>query len=132
MLIRKKPPRPHALHEPILHENHRRPVTRRELLSAGFLGASGMVMAPAWLAGLLKPGRAGAAIPLSSDIQALLASNQCNVTLGAGLIPFICFDLAGGANLVGSEVIVGVQGGQANFLSTAGYGKMGVPGNMVP
>jgi hypothetical protein len=133
MLIRKKPPRPHALHEPILHENHRRPVTRRELLSAGFLGASGLVMAPAWLAALLKPGTAGAQqIPLDSDMQALLAQNQCNITQGAGLIPFICFDLAGGANLVGSEVIVGVQGGQANFLSAAGYGKMGVPGNMVP
>src|SRR5690348_8095049 len=132
MLIRKKPPRPHAPGEPILHENHRRPVTRREMLSAGLMGASGMIMAPAWLAALLKPGKAQGAIPLSSDIQALLASDQCNVTLGAGLIPFICFDLAGGANLVGSEVIVGVQGGQANFLSTAGYGKMGVPGNMVP
>ncbi|HJS90511.1 MAG TPA: hypothetical protein VJ738_11155 [Steroidobacteraceae bacterium] len=133
MLIRKKPPRPHALHEPLRHENHPRPVTRRELLSAGFLGASGLVMAPAWLAALLKPGTARAQqIPLDSDIQALLAQNQCNVTQGAGLIPFICFDLAGGANLVGSEVIVGVKGGQANFLSTAGYGKMGVPGNMVP
>src|SRR5579872_1085545 len=133
MLIRKKPPRPHAPGEPILHDNHRRPVTRRELLSAGLLGASGLVMAPAWLAALFKPGKAGAQqIPLDSDMQALLASDQCNVTQGAGLIPFICFDLAGGANLVGSEVIVGVQGGQANFLSTAGYGKMGVPGNMVP
>jgi hypothetical protein len=133
MLIRKKPPRPHALHEPILHDTHPRPVTRRELLSAGMLGASGLVMAPAWLAGLLKPGTARAQqIPVDSDIKALLAQNQCNVTLGAGLIPFICFDLAGGANLVGSEVIVGVKGGQANFLSTAGYGKMGVPGNMVP
>lgn len=133
MLIRKKPPRPHALHEPLRHENHPRPVTRRELLSAGFLGASGLVMAPAWLAALLKPGTARAQqIPLDGDMQALLAQNQCNVTQGAGLIPFICFDLAGGANLVGSEVIVGVKGGQANFLSTAGYGKMGVPGNMVP
>jgi hypothetical protein len=133
MLIRKKPPRPHALHEPILHPDHKRPVTRRELLSAGLLGASGMVMAPAWLAALLKPGAARAQqIPLDSDMQALLAQSQCNVTQGAGLIPFICFDLAGGANLVGSEVIVGTQGGQANFLSAAGYGKMGVPGNMVP
>lgn len=132
MFIRKKPPRPHALGEPILHDNHKRPVTRREMLSAGLLGASGLVMAPAWMAALLKPGKASGAIPLSHDIQMLLASNQCNVTQGAGLIPFICFDLAGGANLVGSEVIVGVQGGQANFLSTAGYGKMGVPGNMVP
>jgi hypothetical protein len=133
MLIRKKPPRPHALHEPILHADHPRPVTRRQLLSAGLLGTTGMVMAPAWLAALLKPGRANAQqIPLDGDLQALLARSQCNITQGAGLIPFICFDLAGGANLVGSEVIVGVQGGQANFLSAAGYGKMGVPGNMVP
>jgi len=133
MLIRKKPPRPHAPGEPILHENHKRPVTRRELLSAGLLSAPAMVMAPAWLAALLKPDTArGQAIPLDGDIQALLAADQCNVTQGAGLIPFICFDLAGGANLVGSEVLVGVQGGQSNFLSTAGYGKLGVPGNMVP
>jgi hypothetical protein len=133
MLIRKKPPRPHAPGEPLLHENHKRPVTRRELLSAGLLSAPAVVMAPAWLAALLKPGTArGQTVPLDTDIQALLAQSQCNVTQGAGLVPFICFDLAGGANLVGSEVIVGVQGGQANFLSTAGYGKMGVPGNMVP
>lgn len=138
MLIRKKPPRPHAPGEPLLHENHRRPVTRRELLGAGFLGASGLVMAPAWLAALVKPGRADAAIGLDPDISTLATGKapdntvQCAMSQGAGLIPFICFDLAGGANLVGSEVIVGVQGGQANFLSTAGYGKMGVPGNMVP
>lgn len=133
MLIRKKLPRAHALHEPILHADHRRPVTRRELLSAGLMSTTGMIMAPAWLAALLKPGKASAqAIPLDGDIQALLAQGQCNISQGAGLIPFICFDLAGGANTVGSEVIVGVQGGQANFLSAAGYGKMGVPGNMVP
>ena len=108
-------------------------MTRRELLSAGLSSAPAIVMAPAWLAALLKPGTAHAqAIPLDSDIQALTAQAQCNITQGAGLIPFICFDLAGGANLVGSEVLVGVQGGQANFLSTAGYGKLGVPGNMVP
>jgi hypothetical protein len=132
MLIRKKPPRPHALHEPILHENHKRPVTRRELLSAGFMGASGLLVAPAWLGALLKPGKADAAIGLSADIATLAGASECNLAVGTTLIPFICFDLAGGANLVGSEVIVGVQGGQANFLSTAGYGKMGVPGNMVP
>jgi hypothetical protein len=39
---------------------------------------------------------------------------------------------------VGSEVIVGQQSGsgvlnpQTNFLTTAGYGKLGVPGSMVP
>jgi hypothetical protein len=133
MLIRKKPARAHALGEPILHENHKRPVSRRDFISAGLLSAPAVVTAPAWVAALLKAGSARAtSIPLDSDMQALLAASQCNVTMGAGKIPFICFDLAGGANLVGSEVIVGVQGGQSNFLSTAGYGKLGLPGNMVP
>jgi hypothetical protein len=130
MFIYKKPPRPHLKGEPLLYENHRRPVTRRDFLAAGMLSSQAMVLAPAWLAALLKPNRAGAA--LAADIQAMLGPGQCNVPTAAGGIPFICFDLAGGANLVGSEVIVGTQGGQSNFLSTAGYEKLGVPGNMVP
>src|SRR5437764_9416155 len=130
MLIRKKPPRSHAPGEPILHDNHPLPVTRRDFVAAGFLSGPAMVIGPAWLGALLKASRADAA--LSADIQALLASSQCNVPTASGSLPFICFDLAGGANLVGSEVLVGVQGGQTNFLSTAGYGKLGVPGNMVP
>src|SRR6266513_1723763 len=132
MFIGKKPARPHALGEPLLHENHKRPVTRRDFVSAGLLSAPAVVMAPAWLAALLKPGNANA---LSTDIQALLAANQCNVPSAAAAIsgvPFICFDLAGGANLVGSEVLVGVQGGQSNLLSAAGYAKLGLPGTMLP
>jgi hypothetical protein len=130
MLIRKKPPRSHALSEPLRHENHPRPVTRRDFVAAGFLSGPAVVIGPAWLGALLKASGANAA--LSPDMQALLASTQCNVPTASGSLPFICFDLAGGANLVGSEVLVGVQGGQTNFLSTAGYGKLGVPGNMVP
>ena len=100
MLIRKKPARAHALGEPILHENHKRPVSRRDFISAGLLSAPAVVTAPAWVAALLKAGSARAtSIPLDSDMQALLAASQCNVTMGAGKIPFICFDLAGGANL---------------------------------
>lgn len=134
MFIKKPLPKPHALGEPILHENHKRPVTRRELLAAGLGSGPAMVLAPAWLGSLLKAGTAqGQALPLSDDIKALAGNAQCDVSSTTnGLIPFICFDLAGGANLVGSEVIVGQQGGQQNFLSTAGYGKMGLPGNMVP
>jgi hypothetical protein len=128
--IRKKLPRSHAPGEPLLYPDHKVPMTRRELLGAGLKTAPAVVIGPAWLAAALKPGKANAA--LSADIQALLGSTQCNVATSALGIPVICFDLAGGANLVGSEVIVGTQGGQANFLTTAGYGKMGVPGNMVP
>lgn len=132
MFIRKKPARPHALGEPLLHQNHKRPVTRRDFVAAGLLSAPAVVMAPAWLAAVLKSGNANA---LSTDMQALLAANQCNVPSAVAAIsgvPFICFDLAGGANLVGSEVLVGMQGGQSNFLSAAGYAKLGLPGNMVP
>jgi hypothetical protein len=130
MFIYKKPPRPHAKGEPLLHENHKRPVTRRDFLAAGMLSTTGVVLAPAWLGALLRTNRANAA--LDPDINALLASGQCSVPSSGAGIPFICFDLAGGANLVGSEVLVGQQGGQTAFLSTAGYELLGVPGNMVP
>src|ERR1700674_468376 len=110
MLIRKKPPRSHALGEPLLHENHPLPVTRRDFIAAGFLSGPAMVIGPAWLRGLLQASRADAT--LSPEIQALLGSGQCNVPTAAGGLPFICFDLAGGANLVGSEGLVGGQGGQ--------------------
>ncbi len=131
MLIRKRPPRPTPPGTPFRHENHPRPVTRRDFLGAGLLGSYGMVLGPAWLGGLLKAqsARAGG---LDADIQALLGSGQCNIPTASGSLPFIVFDLAGGANLVGSEALVGQQGGQANFLSTAGFNKLGVPGNMVP
>src|SRR6185436_15843904 len=51
---------------------------------------------------------------------------------GAGKIPFICFDLSGGGNIAGSNVLVGKQGGQLDFLATDGYSKLGLPGDMVP
>jgi len=69
---------------------------------------------------------------LSGDLQPLLA-NPCDIaTSGAGKIPFICFDLAGGANIAGSNVLVGQEGGQMDFLNTSGYEKLGLPGDMVP
>ena len=60
MFIYKKPPRSHALGEPLLHENHPRPRTRREFIGAGLLSGPAMVMAPAWLGALLRANRANA------------------------------------------------------------------------
>jgi hypothetical protein len=69
---------------------------------------------------------------LSGDLVPLL-TNPCSIaTDGAGKIPFIAFDLSGGANIAGSNVLVGQQGGQMDFLGTAGYEKLGLPGDMVP
>ena len=116
------------LNEPFRHQDHPRPRTRREFLAQGFLTGAGTVIAPT-LAGMLAYPRAARAT-LASDIQT--AVSACNITTGAGKIPFICFDLAGGGNIAGSNVLVGGPHGQLDFLSVAGYSKLGLPGSMVP
>ena len=115
-----------ALNEPLRHTDHKRPVTRRDFIAQGFLTGAATVVVPSMLGALLNPRVANA---LSADINPL---NVCKIQAGAGKIPFICFDLAGGANIAGSNVLVGQQGGQLDFLSTAGYSKLGLPGNMTP
>ena len=134
MIIRKKPARPHGLHEPLRHENHPRPVTRRQLLGAGFLSGPAVVLAPAWLGALLKSPTAQAQ---TLDPTILSFEKECLIqdAGSSGVAPplaFITIDLAGGANLIGSEALVGVSGGQMNFLSAAGYSRLGLPGSMVP
>jgi hypothetical protein len=135
MIIRKKPARQHGLHEPFRHENHPRPITRRELMGAGFLSGPAIVMAPAWLGALLKSQRADAAVPPTITAQMTECKLQAAASAGMGStgpVPFITIDLAGGANLMGSEAIAGMAGSPTNFISTAGFSKLGVPGSMVP
>ncbi len=109
-------PKALGLHEPLRHNDHPRPRTRREFVAQSFMTGAATVIGPSLL-GALAPGNARA--QLASDIQALLA--PCNITTGAGTIPFICFDLAGGGNIAGSNVLVGGPNGQLDFLSVAGY-----------
>ncbi|NCF14773.1 MAG: general secretion pathway protein GspF, partial [Gammaproteobacteria bacterium] len=113
---------------PLLHADHPRPVTRRQFLSQGFMTGSAYTIGG--IAPLLGSGLAHA--DLAADLDALRAPSQCNITDGAGKIPFMCFDLAGGVNIANSNVLVGGEGGQSDFLSTQGYQKMGLPGDMVP
>jgi len=130
MLIRRKTPRALGLDQPIRHdETHKRPVTRRDFLAQGFSSGLATIAAPTVFSLFADPRAAQAA--LSPDLVALKASCGLDVA-GAGKIPFICIDLAGGANMVGSNVLIGGPGGQLDFLSTAGYGKLGLPGDMLP
>ncbi len=124
----KKIPKGRGLNEPILHADHAKPVTRRDFLSAGLVTGSATVVVPA-VAGLLAS--RGARADVLADLAAI-GSAGCGITGGAGKIPFICFDLSGGANLMGSNILIGKQGGQLDFLTTAGYSKLGLPGNMTP
>ncbi|TGN41382.1 general secretion pathway protein GspF [Marinobacter confluentis] len=127
MLIKTQRKRALSLEEPLLHPDHARPKTRREFIAQGFM-AGAATLSTAAMFNLLTPGRAMA---LSEDLEN--RKGDCNIsTLTGGKVPFICFDLAGGANMVGSNVLMGKSGGQLDFLSTAGYNKLGLPGDMLP
>jgi len=113
--------------DPLCHPDHARPVTRRDFLSQGFISGSAYAMGGGLLSLFSNPRDAFAA--LSPDLDTV----GCGIaTAGAGKIPFIAFDLAGGANISGSNVLVGKEGGQMDFLNTSGYDKLGLPGDMVP
>jgi hypothetical protein len=117
-----------GLHEPLRHQEHSRPRTRREFVAQSFMTGAATVVGPS-LAGMLLYPKAAQAT-LAGDIQG--AVTACNITTGAAKIPFICFDLAGGGNIAGSNVLVGGPKGQMDFLTVAGYSKLGLPGSMVP
>ncbi len=131
-IIKSRRKRAYALNEPLRHEGHKKPVTRRDFLAQGFITGAATIVAPTMLASLLKSGRAGAA-PTTDLMPDILSLKQdvCNITGGAGKVPFICFDLAGGANIAGSNVLVGTRD-QLDTLSVQGYSKLGLPGDMVP
>ncbi|MEM7209009.1 MAG: hypothetical protein AAF434_14395 [Pseudomonadota bacterium] len=115
--------------EPLPQPDHERPVTRRDFLAQGFIGGVGTVLGTTALSMFANPRAAYSA--LSPDLELLKTS--CGIaTQGAGKIPFICIDLAGGASMGGSNVLVGRQGGQMDFLTTAGYSRLGLPGDMIP
>jgi len=124
----RKPPRALGVNEPFRHPDHPRPTTRREFVAQGFLTGAATILGPSLLGLMADPRTARAA--LANDIQQ--AVGACGITTGAGKIPFICFDLAGGGNIAGSNVLVGGPKGQLDFLSVAGYSKLGLPGGMVP
>jgi len=114
---------------PLLFGDHSKPMSRRDFIAAGLTTGGSTIAGLSLLSLFANPNKAHAA--LSSDIEALRHSCGINVQ-GAGKIPFISFDLAGGANIAGSNVLVGGYGGQLDFLSTAGYNKLGLPGDMSP
>lgn len=98
----------------MLHEGHN-PKTRREFLAQGFLGVSAFAMAPSLLSVLSNSAHAAVNCPAAS------ISNMAGV---------IVIDLAGGGNIAGSNVMVGGQGGQLDFLPN--YESLGLPSSMRP
>jgi hypothetical protein len=127
----RQPLHPNA---PLKHPDHPRPITRRDFVRQGFLSGTGLVLGGSLLSLLTSPRLAKA--QLSADLQDLatslsLSGVDCNINRTSAGLPFICFDLAGGANIAGSNVLVG-RNGQLDVLSTAGYSKLGLPGDQIP
>lgn len=105
------------IEEQCRHSGHGLPVTRRDFLGRGLISGMGMVFAPTL-----------------STFLAREAHAECDLTTlvqGAGKIPFISIDQGGGANIAGSNVMVGSLG-QENFLSPEGYAKLGLPEAIIP
>ncbi len=105
---------------PLYIQDHKRPVTRREFLAQGFMTGAAVVTTPTLFSLLAGRDAHAQFAPCSSPVG------------GAGMIPFIGFDLAGGASIAGSNVLVGGPGGQEDLLSLAGYSKLGLPPDFTP
>ncbi|WP_339669388.1 hypothetical protein [Dasania marina] len=118
-----------GLDEALKHPDHSRPKTRREFISQGFKAGGGMMLGTSIfsLMGSRAHGISGGLLDKYYNPTSCELSN-----LTGRKIPFICFDLAGGANISGSNVLVGGPGGQLDPLSTAGYQKLGLTPDITP
>lgn len=112
------------LNGPIKIENHA-PVSRRDFLAKGFLAGAAWALAPNMLDLITKRS-------LYSSIFGADISECGGVPALNQNIPVIIFDLAGGGNIAGSNVIVGASGAQENYLPEAEYASLGLPPDMTP
>lgn len=112
---------------PLFHSDHPRPVTRRQLLGQGFISSSMAFAAPSLLSLFANSAHSAVAGDVN-DLNPGCALGARNISK----LPVICIDLAGGANIAGSNVIAGGRGGQRDVLSASGYSKLGLPGDMIP
>lgn len=106
------------IEEQCRQSGHGRPVTRRDFLGRGLISGVGAVFMPTLATLLAREARAECVI-------------DNDPMIGAGNIPFISIDQGGGANIAGSNVMVGSQG-QEDFLSAEGYARLGLPEEIIP
>ena len=97
---------------------HARPRTRREFLNQGLIAGLGTVFLPS------------VATMLAREANAQDAG--CVINNVGDKIPFLAIDQGGGANIAGSNVMVGGMGGQEDFLDAEGYAKLGLPPAIIP
>lgn len=101
---------------PVCLEGHRLK-TRRDFLSHGFISMSAFTMIPS-------------ALSLITSNHAYAQAMGCPAPVMNTKTPVLIFDLAGGANIPGSNVMAGGAGGQMDFLTD--YKSLGLPADMHP
>lgn len=87
----------------LLHDDHPKPVTRRDFLAAGFQSLAAYTFLPSLFS----------AIPYRAFAQNM----NCGSSDENGLIPFLVFDMAGGGGLP-ANFLVGKQGGPEDYLAS--------------
>jgi len=110
------------IEESCRRSGHGAPTSRREFLNRGLIAGVGTVFLPSLATLLAREARA----------QAVDCGIDNNPLLGAGKIPFLGIDQGGGANLAGSNIMVGGPAGQEDFLDPNGYAKLGLPQAILP
>jgi hypothetical protein len=106
--------KPNDKKEAVIPEGHSLK-TRRDFLSYGLVGSCAWVVAPDLLS-----------VINSASAQA----TSCNQPINNSAIPVLIIDMAGGANIAGSNIMVGRSGGQLDFLDT--YKYLGLPSSFHP
>lgn len=132
-MSKKRPPlHPDA---PLHFSDHPRPMTRRQFIRQGMIQGGAMVTGPALLSLFLHPEQVMALTDPLNEFGTSVVGANCLSGGPGSMIPFICFDLAGGANLASSNVLVGQQSavdGQTAFMTASAYSRMGLPANRLP
>jgi hypothetical protein len=105
-----------AKHKPAgyLHPNHKHAVSRRDLLAQGAISFGSYLAMPSLLSIFAQQARGAEELVCSAGPG------------GTRMVPMIIFDLAGGGNIAGTNVIVGGKGGQMDFLPDGSYATIGL------
>ena len=105
-------------------------MTRRDFLAQGFLTGAATVVAPRDASALLNPRRAHARC--RRDIEAMKALTDCNITQRRRQDSVHLLRPRGRREHRRLERARRQAGGQLDFLTTQGYSKHGLPGDMLP
>ena len=100
-----------------LHEDHSKPLSRREFLAQTAMASCTSFIIPSFT-GLL-----------ANVVQAQTAGANCTLPVGSNRMAFFVFDEAGGGNIAGNNVMVG-KTAQKDYLSN--YLRLGLPDELNP